>query len=296
MIQRSRADYLARYTIGAERLRARGCAVDHFGLRSSDCGVNDAFEIGRQSGDAVGGGLTAEAVGRQECLPHYCDLGLQSSDCGVNDAREIGSELGHPQGEPLRPGNAGGTPAVRYLTHYTREPEGAWPGEARADYLRWLCGGVPFQRRDAFAALCRILSERLIRGNGRLMPGGAAMSCFTALPPANVLGLRRWRRGLLRWSFTPYAIALRKDAAVRFGCRAVVYADVEQIQNAPAAEREYMQRAVSGEYCWKEEAEWRVRGDVDLSRVDGTDLLALVETPGQAAFISERYSVAAKAI
>ena len=55
------------------------------------------------------------------------------------------------------------------LTHFTRAPDGAWPGEAHVDYLRWLCGAERSEMRDGFAALKRILSERRIRACGRLI-------------------------------------------------------------------------------------------------------------------------------
>lgn len=183
-----------------------------------------------------------------------------------------------------------------YLTHFTREPDGAWPGEERGAYLRWLCAGVPFAPRDAFGALRRILSEKRIRACGRLMPGGAPMVCFTALHPTQTIPLRRWRSGLLRWSFTRYGLAIRKGALQRYAAQAVLYQTREAMQSAPLDARRFMQLQKSGKYEWSAEAEWRAASDVDLSNVPAESLLALVATVHEASDITRCFGVRAVAI
>lgn len=183
-----------------------------------------------------------------------------------------------------------------YLTHFTREPDGAWPGEAREDYLRWLCAGTPFEPRNAFAALCRILTERRIRACGRLMPGRTPMVCFSASPPEEILKLRRWRPGLLRWSFTPYGLAIKRTALERLGARPVTYAPRKFIAAAPASLRPFMQPEDSGKQQWAAEAEWRVAGDVLLSGIAREEFLALTATTDEALGVQQRFGVEAKTL
>lgn len=200
--------------------------------------------------------------------------------------------------EPCRQ-DAGATADWDYLTHFTRAPDGAWPGEEHIDYLHWLCGGQTSRPRDAFAALCAILTEGRIRACGRLMPGRVPMACFTACRPSEVPALRRWRRGLLRWTFTRCGLAIRRSALEQLGVRPVAYVDGEAraaMRQAAPEVRRFMQRASSGGIDWSAECEWRVPGDVDLSRINRACLLALVEDASQAAHVAAAYGIQALAI
>jgi len=183
-----------------------------------------------------------------------------------------------------------------FLTHFTREPAGAWPGEAYDDYLRWLCSGGPYAPRDSFAALCRILKEMRLRACGRLMADHAPMVCFTELHPKQTVPLRRWRRGLLRWTFTKYGLAIRKNVLLEMGARPVTYASREVLEAVPANERRFTQIEKTEKYCWSAEAEWRVAGDIDLSTVPMHEMLAVVEFTHEAAYLSETFGVAATVI
>ncbi|HEY3324571.1 MAG TPA: hypothetical protein VGP72_29230 [Planctomycetota bacterium] len=178
-----------------------------------------------------------------------------------------------------------------FLTHYTREPDGQWPGESRSDYLRWLCSGAPFEPRDGFAALCRILKEQRLRACGRLMPQSTPMVCFTARRPDEVLALRRWRRGLLRWTFTSHGLAVRTSALELLGARPVLYASEKELRGVPPETRRFMQPHHTGRQDWAAEAEWRVAGDVDLTRVAKSEMLAVLSSAAEADHIQSDFGV-----
>jgi hypothetical protein len=183
-----------------------------------------------------------------------------------------------------------------WLTHFTRESDGEFPGESRAEYLRWLCAGVPFEARDASASLRRILNEKRIRACGRLMPGSAPMVCFTALHPSKAIALRRWRPGLLRWSFTRSALMIRKSALITLGARAVTYASREEIDSSATAERAFMQLNRSEKIDWSSEVEWRVAGDVELSRIAVGEIIALTDQAAEAKRIEREFRIQARTI
>ena len=176
-----------------------------------------------------------------------------------------------------------------YLTHFTREPDGPWPGEPRTDYLNWLCSGAAGERRDGFAALCRILELQRIIGCGRLIPGGAPMVCLTALHPQTAYGSRRWRRGLLRWTFSPYGICIRRHALT--DARPVHYVSDEAMKTEHPTAQSFLQRQKSGGFDWTQESEWRSPGDVDLSDFRNEDMIACVSTRAEAEIITARYSL-----
>jgi len=173
-----------------------------------------------------------------------------------------------------------------YLTHFTREADEAWPGETREDYLKWLSDPKSSQRK-AFATLCRILCEQRVRGAGRFIRGGTPVTCWTELPPDRVAGLRCWRKGLRRWNFTPYGIAIHRDTIEELGARAVRY-------DATEADP-FTQTPRSGTYDWTAEREWRVLGDVDLSRVPKEKMLVLTATELESETIRRKTGWSARA-
>ncbi len=226
---------------------------------------------------------------------------LVARGCPVDDAA-LPEPAGRSAAEATtadcgRPGAVNSAPTEwAHLTHFTRAADGAWPGESRAEYLRWLCGGADAAPRDGFAALRRILFERCIRACGKLMPGGAPMVCFTACQPLEVAKLRRWRKGLARWSFTPYGLAIRKTALVERAAQPVIYTTHAAIDAAPSSARRWMQVAHSGDLDWSLEAEWRVAGDVRLDVFAPGELLALVARPMEAQRIEAEFGVATRVL
>jgi hypothetical protein len=181
-----------------------------------------------------------------------------------------------------------------YLTHYTREPDGAWPDETYADYLRWLASGDYTSTRDGFGALCRILEQRRVRASGFLMPASAPMVCFTAHPPIEALALRKWRRGLRRWTFAPYGLAIMKWTLQELGARPIIYASDQAIKDAPGSARRWMQMDKPGpDTRWSGEAEWRIAGDLDISTVEKPALLALVTNQNEATEVQRRFGISA---
>jgi hypothetical protein len=173
-----------------------------------------------------------------------------------------------------------------YLTHYTREADGAWPGESQYDYLNWLRNDAS-PARASFATLLRILRERRLRAAGRFIRGGTPVTCWTELPPDRVASLRGWRRGLRRWNFTPYGIAVPRATLETLGARPVRYDsdDADPFTQAPR----------SGSYDWTAEREWRVVGDVDLSCLPDTETIVLTAMADEAEEIKREFGVKALA-
>ncbi|MBI2838851.1 MAG: hypothetical protein HYX75_11075 [Acidobacteria bacterium] len=200
---------------------------------------------------------------------------------------------GSPRPLPPPPGTAG---PWEFLSHYTREPDGAWLGEPRAVYLGWLAHGHHDDHRDAGGALRRILSERTIRASGRLMPGRCPMVSFTALPPGEVGRLMKWRTGLHRWTVRPYGVAVRRAVLEAIGARPVSYLASADIQRLPEAERLFSQKHEPPATDWAGEIEWRLRGDLRLDSIPATDLRLIAPSPLDAERLRAEFGIEAIAI
>ena len=170
----------------------------------------------------------------------------------------------------------------QYLFHYTREPDGAWPGESRGAYLDWLATGPADDRRDAFAAMKRILEEGCIQGSGRLMPNRTPMVSFTAASPDEAAKLRRFRPSLHRWDFRPYGLAVRRDLLENLGARSVQYLPQTELKRLNADERSFAQKHEPPQTDWSAEKEWRLPGDLCLSELPHEAMVVLAPTPDEA--------------
>jgi hypothetical protein len=183
-----------------------------------------------------------------------------------------------------------------YLTHYTREPDGAWPDESPAEYARWLAFGPSDGRRGPGEALFRILQARKILGSGRLMPGRRSMVSFTARPPWDMDALTCWRPSLRRWSFRPYGLAIHGNVLVQLGTRAVSYRPERALKALPDEDRAFAQKHEPPATDWSGEAEWRLPGNLELRRIPDDAKLVLVPTAEEAAQVEGRFGLAARAI
>lgn len=174
------------------------------------------------------------------------------------------------------------------LTHFTRACDGAWPDEGLSEYIAWLAGGPLDSARDAFDALRRICSMRRVLGSGRLMPARTPMVSFSEKPPWALAERMTWRRGLAHWTFQPYGVAVKRAALKHLGARAVAYLPPKHLEALPPSERLYAQRHDPPKTDWSPEAEWRLRGDLDLSALKSDEWFALVPTEAEAAELRAR--------
>ncbi|HLX64592.1 MAG TPA: hypothetical protein VKX17_25185 [Planctomycetota bacterium] len=182
------------------------------------------------------------------------------------------------------------------LTHFTREPDRLWPGELPVERLRWLCSGPNFEPRDGFQALRRILSEKKLRACSKLIPSSQPMVCFTARDPIALLAENRWRKGLRRWTYSPYALSFLSEDLCTLGAASVRYVSREEMQATPVKARGFCQIKESSGIDWAREMEWRVSGDVDFSRIEPARIVALVARADEARRIEDEFGIRALAI
>jgi hypothetical protein len=181
--------------------------------------------------------------------------------------------------------------AVRssYLIHYTRGCPGPWPGETMAQYGRTLLDEEPEAAHTAFDTLFRILDQGMIRASRRLIRGTTPVVCFTELFPGKLQDLTAWRSGLLRWSFEPYGVALRKEPLFRLGALPVIYAVDAAFRDLNPELRHLFQLQSACGMTWSEEKEWRIAGDLPLAGIEPRDMFVIVPTSREARIIGDTF-------
>jgi hypothetical protein len=163
-----------------------------------------------------------------------------------------------------------------YLTHWTRRCHGPWQGERKADYYHDLFQAKAGDPRDGLCTLKRILKEGRIRSSGKLIKGGNPMVSLTATSPHQLLDIIRWRPGFVRWNFEPYGISIKKQKLKSLGARPVTYGTLEQYEGLSETEKLFFQSIESKGKDWSIEEEWRLPGDLDLSKLHSEDAIIWV--------------------
>jgi hypothetical protein len=174
-----------------------------------------------------------------------------------------------------------------YLTHWTRTAIDPWPGESKAEYFRSIVEGAGGYTHSGFNTLCRILRDLQIVGSDRLIRGDYRMVSFTESPPWELCKLIKWRPQLLRWTFEPYGIAIKKDKLSALGARKVVYGLDYQYRFLQGDDKAYFQAYDPEGNNWREEREWRYMGNLDLRRFNPEDVKVMVHTFDEAEKLGE---------
>jgi hypothetical protein len=168
-----------------------------------------------------------------------------------------------------------------YLVHFTRGCPGAYPGQGRDEFLRELRGPADAGFHGPARSLERIVREGCVRASGRWVSGGTPVVSFTAAPPSEWPGLRRWVRHLGRWTFERYGIAIRRDVLAARGARPVRYGPTSR-RPRTAAGRVFFQVRRSGGSDWSREREWRHPGSLVLGDLPPGSTALVVPAEGDA--------------
>ena len=163
-----------------------------------------------------------------------------------------------------------------FVIHFTRACPAELPGQSRWDFVGELATSRDPRFHDGLRVLERILREGRLRAGGRLIRGGFPVVSFTAAPPADVARIARWARHLGRWTFEPYGVGVRRDAARGHGLRPAEYGSGRDHVRLAPDDRWRFQAARTGEADWTEEREWRAKGDVDLGSFSADDGIVVV--------------------
>ena len=110
-----------------------------------------------------------------------------------------------------------------YLYHYTRACAGPWPGETCREYLLNLLDESPLSGHSALETLIRILQEGFVRAGSKMVRCKDDVISWSSHPPGELFEMRKWNRGLARWTVEPYGIAVRRDILRSLGAKPAIY-------------------------------------------------------------------------
>ena len=112
-----------------------------------------------------------------------------------------------------------------------------------------------------------------------MVRGKAEVISWSSHPPDELLVMRKWNRGLARWTVEPYGIAVRRDILRSLGAKPAIYGS-EQVYSRLAESERYRFQLSCGEKSasWRHEREWRVRGGLALRKLRSDQVFVFVQT------------------
>ena len=177
----------------------------------------------------------------------------------------------------------------QYLLHWARRQSNAWPDQEKDAHLDQLIFGSTEDRYQEVMTLCRIIASNRLIGAAHLTRDPAPVVCFTAVAVGELPKRTVFRKHLARWDFVPYGLAIRKSVLQSTGCKGVIYGDDSDWETLSKEDRPWFQlkKSSNGKIDWTQEREWRLLGDLDLSKIGSDDAFAFVKTAADAKRLTE---------
>ncbi len=165
----------------------------------------------------------------------------------------------------------------KFLYHYTRGCPGPWPGQSRAEYLFTLIDADPLSGHSALDTLIRIVTERRIRADSKMVRGIEPVVSWTSIPPNGIGSIRRWNRALIRWTVEPCGIAVSRKFLRTLGAKPAAYARDSGYVLLPEHEKfRFQVKSSAGAIAWAAEREWRLKGDLEIALIGDGDWFVFV--------------------
>jgi hypothetical protein len=123
-----------------------------------------------------------------------------------------------------------------------------------------------------FQVLKEILTTGILRGGKGYVKGNRPAVCFSEIPLSQI---HRFAEppSALNAKYRFYGLVLSKKTVFEMGGRPVIYLPDTEGEWIPADEKWRHVRFEHGTVDWTHEREWRVPGDIDLTKVAGAYLL-----------------------
>ena len=178
-----------------------------------------------------------------------------------------------------------------YLTHWTHTSYAPWCFESKFEFYKSIINSHDVYSHNAFNSLKRILERKIICGSSKGAREGKRFVSFTALSPLGSLRFMRWRKGLGRFYWEPYGLAITIESAFQVGLRPVNYVAKKDYDKLPETLKDFYQPLRSRRYVWAYEQEWRLPGDLDLSLVPKESMLAIVRNKEESEELRKEFGI-----
>lgn len=173
-----------------------------------------------------------------------------------------------------------------FVIHWTRGTNGPWPGERLADLYADILASSSWPR-SGLATLQRIAQHQRIVASYRHMPAGTATVSFSKLSPMEAVPLMTWRSRYRQMSFEPYGIGFKEAVAESSGIRPVIYTD-GTVDSAHVEDR-WLRQGKGKITDWRQEKEYRIRGDFSFGGMSDKDIALFCKNPGEAEELRARF-------
>ena len=180
--------------------------------------------------------------------------------------------------QPVFPMRLLGTTKRKYLIHCTRSRRGPWPDQSVSQFHDELLQNPWSQPPSVLATLQRILQQQRLIATNNFRRGNTPTVCFSGNEIHELLSMRRFQSHIARWDWEPYGIMIDWDWLLQNGARQVSYIDPVVAKKTSMDELPYCQVVASsqGATNWRQEQEWRVAGDIRLSKVPFSKAIVFV--------------------
>ncbi|MGB3977131.1 MAG: hypothetical protein WBM02_03235 [bacterium] len=163
-----------------------------------------------------------------------------------------------------------------YIWHFTRARFTPWPDETMVDYLDNLLARGQVAPYSAETVLRRIIEEKRIRSSNYLVRGNHPVVCFSGASWKVAKTLFTWQNHLRRLRFEPFAIGIAKHRLSDLAIHPVIYGSEAEYSILDGEEQWKFQKYDRFSTKWIDEAEWRCKGDLNLSSIGEENLAILV--------------------
>lgn len=181
-----------------------------------------------------------------------------------------------------------------FLTHCTRGRLGPLPEESESQYRQraWLEGEQT--ESHPLVTLSRICTDRKLKGTSRITRTAKRAVSFSAVPLLSLLERRRFRGHLGRWDWEPYGLLIRRAELEKLGARPVIYATEGTYDALDSDHQPFFQpcgrRNQPSNDPWSEEREWRLLGDLDMTRLPPDSISLFVSSEVEAQQMARRFA------
>ena len=93
------------------------------------------------------------------------------------------------------------------------------------------------------------------------------MVSWTSRPPQELSAIRHWNRALIRWTFEPFGLAVKRSLLRGLGAKPAIYTASAVYQKLRRQERFRFQLHDAPHCCWKKEREWRLPHDLTVKEL-----------------------------
>ena len=142
--------------------------------------------------------------------------------------------------------------------------------------------------RHPLQTLHEICASRKLKGSDRLNRSGQNCVSFSSRPLLELLSRRSFQSHLQRWDWEPYGLLVSRKALEALGAQPVIYGDDDDYKNLGSNAKPFFQPQ-GKKQDWSLEAEWRLLGDLDLSRLGEGELILFAQRKREASYLSQMY-------